>query len=347
MSRPAVTEPRPCVVPYLYVHAEDERFHYPSSRVWSGAGRLANRYLECVLVQAASLRLRGAPCDIELVTNLTDRTRLDARGRALLERIESFAVVVLHAEYDHRPAGQVSEFAASRYVFDAIEAAASGQPADRPLWLVDVDCVWLDPRRALAALPPAPAIGCLHLLYPPDWDLYGHTPASLRALAVRLGAPDRPVDWVGGELLAGRAADLQGLAAACTDLDREVSALSEALTTEEQVVTLAAALGRVETRATDTVWRIWTGRRHNAPPHPRPLELAIWHLPAEKGLSLRRTADELLAGRTDGLRRDLQAPGRAARRFNVCGTGMRRRLTDDAWLRLQRFRDRDVSRGRT
>jgi hypothetical protein len=46
----------------------------------------------------------------------------------------------------------------------------------------------------------------------------------------------------------------------------------------------------------------------------------------------------MLAGRPARLRRDLAEPARAARRFNVAGTGFARRVRDDGWLVAQRLR---------
>jgi hypothetical protein len=83
-------------------------------------------------------------------------------------------------------------------------------------------------------------------------------------------------------------------------------------------------------------WRVHTGPRHEGPPVEDPLSLDLWHLPAEKGLSLRRTAHELRRGRTSRVRRDFSEPARMAKRFNVAGTGVGRRIRDDGWIARER-----------
>ncbi len=339
---------RPLVVQYLYMHGPGEAFDYPSSRSWGGPGRLAARYLECVLVQAASLRLRGAECDLALVTNLTDRRSLGGRGVRLLEEIESSGVEIVFADYLHRPPGEVATFASSRYVFDAIAAAAGKGPSDRQLCLVDVDCIWLDAPRVFAAVPPSPGIGCIPIPYPPDWELYGFTPRTLGELAGRLGAPGAPVRWVGGELLAGAAEDLHALVSTCEQLEREVTAAhAGAFTTEEQLLSLAGALGRAQLHDLSAVaQRIWTGPRHGAPAVGDPGALGLWHLPSEKGLGFRRAARTILAGHAARLVGDLEVPARALKRFNVAGAGWPRRIRDDGWLATQRLRDGLLSRVR-
>ncbi|MGA2164723.1 MAG: hypothetical protein ABSH36_09650 [Solirubrobacteraceae bacterium] len=340
----------PLVVQYLYVHGPGEAFDYPSSRSWGGSGRLAARYLECVLVQAASLRLRGVACDLALVTNLTDRRPLGPHGARLLEEIESMGVEIVFADYLHRPPGEVATFASSRYVFDAIAAAGGKGPPDRQLCLVDVDCVWLDAPKVFAAIPRSPGIGCIHIPYPPDWELYGFTPRTLGELAGRMGAPGAPVRWVGGELLAGDAGDLRALVSTCEQLEREVvarevAAHEEAFTTEEQLLSLAGALGRAQLHDLSTVaQRIWTGPRHGAPAVSDPASLGLWHLPSEKGLGFRRAARTITAGHGERLAGDLEDPARALKRFNVAGAGWRRRLRDDGWLATQRLRDGLLSR---
>jgi hypothetical protein len=339
---------RPLVVQYLYVHGPGEAFDYPSSRSRGDSGRLAARYLECVLVQAISLRLRGVECDLALVTNLTDRRSLGGHGARLLEEIESAGVEIVFADYVHRPSGEVATFASSRYVFDAIVAASGKGDSDRQLCLVDVDCVWLDAPKVFAAVPPPPGIGCIHIPYPPDWELYGFTPRTLGELAGRMGAPDAPVRWVGGELLAGTAGDLRALVSTCEQLEREVAAAHEkTFATEEQLLSLAGALGRVQLHDFSSVaQRIWTGPRHGAPSVGDPGSLGLWHLPSEKGLGFRRAAHTIASGHAERLVGDLEDPARAMKRFNVAGAGWSRRIRDDGWLATQRLRDSLLSRVR-
>ena len=328
------------MVPYLYVHRPGEAFDYPSSRSQGRSAELAARYLECVLVQAGSLCLRDVACDVALVTNVTDRGAVGRRGARLLEAIEALGVEIVFADYLHRPAVETTTFAASRYVFDAITAVAHGDP-ERQIWLTDVDCVWVDPAKVFAAALALPGVGCIHIPYPPDWELYGFTPRTMGELAHRLGAPDASLRWVGGELLAGTAADLLALVAACEQLELELAERDEALTTEEQLLSLAGALGRVRfDDMSNVAQRIWTGPRHGAPAVDSPGSLGLWHLPSEKGLGLRRAAREILSGRTERLVRDLDSPARALRRFNIAGAGWPRRIRDDGWLAMQRVRDR-------
>ena len=346
-EKPASTQeqPRPLVVQYLYVHAPGESFEYPSSRSHGGVGRLAARYLECVLVQAASLRLRGVECDLAFVTNTNDASTLGRRGAQLLGQIAGLGVEIVLADYAHRPHAEVKRFASSRYVFDAILAACARRSPDTTLWLVDVDCVWLDAPKVFAATPRSPALGATHIPYPPDWAFREFTLRSVAELAVEMGAPEDSLRWVGGELLAGGVGDLRALVATCEELELEVTELGHQLATEEQLLSLAAALGRTRFEdLTAVARRIWTGPRHDAPPVADPGSLGLLHLPSEKGLAFRRAARAIGAGRTERFVRDLELPSRALRRFNVEGTGWARQLRDDGWLALQRVHERLLSR---
>jgi hypothetical protein len=333
----------PLVVQYLYLHAPGDAFVYPSARAGSDARRLATRYLECVAVQAASLRFAAVPCEPVLVTNLEDPSAaVDARGARLLAVLDQLGVRRATAPYEHAPPPDVTMFYSSRYVFDAIAATAPAGEPDRQMWMVDVDCVWRDPARAFGALRSAPDLGevaCVTIGYPPDWDVSGHTRASIGALAGRVDASAAAVPpWIGGELLAGRAGDLRALVAACERLDGELAAAGVRLATEEQLLTAAGALGRVHFAGrSDLAGRIWTGPRHQAANPEDPAALALWHLPSEKGLSFRRAATALARGRTRALRRDLADGDRALRRFNLAGA-QATRLRNDAWLAGQRLR---------
>lgn len=333
------------IVQYLYVHAPGEDMHYPTSRASIGVGRLATRYIECALVQAASLRFNDADCRLTLVTNLTDESLLGGRGERLLQRMRSIGVTIAHAEYDHRPSGPPGWFYASRYVLDAIRAIAS-EPVEQRLWFLDVDCVWIAPEKVLATFPETGSIGCIHMSYNIDWDRTGRTRATAEQLG---GAPisrEKPPLWVGGELLAGRNGELLTLVDACEKIDREIEELGNALGTEEQLLTLADALGRVRFQDMSHIARrILTGPRHSGVNPEDPGALGLWHLPSEKGLSFRRAADTILHGRMGSLKRDLADPVRAMRRFNVNGgRWTSRRLRDDGWIVANRVRELALAR---
>jgi hypothetical protein len=337
--------PAPLVVLYLYVHEQGEAFAYPSARSRHSSAQVAGRYLECALVQFASLRLREARCDLALATNLSDRQALGRTGCELMERIEALDVAILPTPYRHRPGDDSSTYMSSRYVLDAILSAAEGQPDDeRAMWLTDLDCVWVDAHKMFSATPPPEEIGCVMIDYPLDWDAVGFgefavTRRAIGELAIGLGGSSEPPAWVGGELLGGSCRALRQLVAAVEGLDAQLARDGLFLPTEEQVLSLAGAVGQVRFHDLSGVARrVSTGSRHRARPIEDPLSLALWHLPAEKGLSLRRAAAQIRRGRTRRLRRDLSDPKRMARRFNVAGAGMGRRVRDDGWILMQHVR---------
>jgi hypothetical protein len=340
MNRPGAI---PLVVQYLYVHDPGEGFSYPSARA-GGAAAVAARYLECAVTQFATLAYRDVECELALVINVEDPMRIGRRGAALLSKCEELGARVLTAPYGHRPKPGTETYVSSRYLLDAIVACTQGLPPDRELWLTDLDCVWADPSCTFAAAPPGGQVGCVFIEYPPDWDPVGFEKAgrtrnAIGELATSMGHPVQTPPWVGGELICGTAATLLELVAACEQLDAELGAQGLTLPTEEQVLTLAGAVGRVSfTDLSAVARRITTGPRSHAPRVVGTREIGLWHLPSEKGLSMRRTAQELLRGRTDRLTRDLRDPERTARRFNVAHTGPLRRLRDDGWVASQRLR---------
>jgi hypothetical protein len=334
----------------LYVHEPEEGFYYPTARASSSAAAVAVRYLECALTQAASLRLRDLECELVLATNVSDRSRLGRVGADLLDRIEALDVRILPTEYRHRPKEGTQVYVSSRYVLDAILTSTEGQPEDKQIWLTDLDCVWANPRQVFASAPEPSEIGCIYIDYPPDWDtvgfeVYGRTRRAIGELANELGSSEEVPPWVGGELLSGRPAALRGLVSVCEQLDAQLSSEGRTLPNEEQIFSLAGALGRTEfVDLYQVARRMKTGSRSHASRADDPLSIGLWHLPAEKGLSLRRTAQELRRGHTRRLRRDLADPMRTARRFNVAGTGPLRRLKDDSWIATQRLRTLAASR---
>jgi hypothetical protein len=339
----------PLVVQYLYVHEQGEAFYYPTTRSdtsaqsSSSAARVAVRYLECALTQAASLTLQDARCELALVTNLSSPETLGKKGVQLWSSLERLGVKILPTEYHHRSGASSEDYVSSRYVLDAILAACEGQPAERMLWLTDLDCVWASPDLVFAHAPEPTEVGCVYIDYPPDWDAVGFqapgiSRRQLGRIAADMGGADELPPWVGGELLCGTPETLRSLVSACDELDRELAGRVGSLPTEEQVLTLAGTTGRVRFRdLSEVARRMTTGPRSHAKIVENPLAIGLWHLPSEKGLSLRRAALAVEDGRTEDLRRDLAEPARAARRFNVAGTGLLRRVQDDSWIARQRL----------
>jgi hypothetical protein len=334
----------PIVVQYLYVHEPEEGFYYPTARAGRSAAQVAQRYLECALTQVASLAYREIPCELILATNVTDRGVLGRVGADLLKRIEDLGATVLPTPYTHRPKPGTEIYVSSRYVLDAIMTSTEGIDPERQVWLTDLDCVWADPARVFASAPPAPEIGCIFIDYPPDWDTvgfeaHGRTRNGIGELAAAMGAEGGAPPWVGGELLTGRSGPLRELVAACETLDAQLASEDKTLPNEEQILSLAGAVGQIGFVDLSAVARrMTTGPRSLAEPVTGFEQIGLWHLPAEKGLSLRRTAQQVHHGHTRRLRRDLSDPARTARRFNVGGTGVLRRLRDDGWIAAQRLR---------
>jgi hypothetical protein len=329
---------KPLVVQYLFVDGRGGTLPpHPSVRTSSVA-----RYLECALTQSASLRLAGADCDIALATNLTERSALGRRERELLGGIESLGVELLPTDFRERAHAADPS---ARFVRDVILRAADDRPGEQQLWIPNLDCVWIDPQRVFAATPAARSIGCVFIPYPPDWNVAptgtpGASRSELGALAGRMGGPSTPPPWIGADLLTGTCDTLRELVAICEALDARMATETAILAGEQQVLTLAGALGKVQfDDLSGVARRIHTGPRHESAPPADAGELGLWHLPAEKGLSLRRAAGSVLSGRTPRLRRDLADPERAAKRFNVGDARPVRRIRDDGWISVQRIRN--------
>jgi hypothetical protein len=169
--------------------------------------------------------------------------------------------------------------------------------------------------------------------------VHGRTRLGIGELAHTMGAGVHAPPWVGGELLTGTRDSLRAMVRTCEELDGRLASEGKTLPNEEQILSLAGAVGEVRFRDLSPVARrITTGPRSHAARVLDPTTIGLWHLPAEKGLSMRRTAQQVRRGHTRGLRRDLADPTRTARRFNVGGTGPLRRLRDDGWIAAQRLR---------
>jgi len=319
----------PLVCMYLFLDADGGTLPpHPSPRTASPL-----RYLECALVQAASLQRAGAGCRTVLLTNVGG-----GPGRAwrrMWGELGELGVEVREVALRIEPGTAAAE---TRLALAAIRAAAGGLAGSREMWIPNLDCVWVDPARALRACPQSGRIGALAIPYPPDWavggpEAVGSTRLELGRTASALGArAESAPPWIGADLLAGTTASLLALAAACEELDGQLAG-GGATATTEQLLTLCAALGRVEVEDLSSLARrIQTGARHSAGAPADAAALAIWHLPAEKGLSLRRAARAPARGRTGPLHADLALPARAMRRFNVGGARRAHQLRDDAWV---------------
>jgi hypothetical protein len=328
MRRQVTSPDDPLVVLYLFLDEQGEVLPpHPSVRTSS-----CLRYLECALTQVASLRLPRTSCDIALATNAHDHN-VGRAGRQLLARIEALDVQILHAQPPRPPDGPLG------FVGEAIAHACEDQPEDRSLWLPNLDCVWVSPASVFAATPPRGEIGCLFIPYPAEWhvggkDTFASSRQAIGGIAVSQGCSpsDGPPPWIGADLLCGSSATLRDMLASCQRLSERFASDGQRLS-GERLLSCAGAVGETRFRDLSNVAaRIHTGRRHESPPPANATALGLWHLPAEKGLSLRRAATVVRHGRTNRLRRELADSTRMARRFNVVQAGFARQLRDDSWL---------------
>jgi hypothetical protein len=335
--------PAHCVVQYFFVHSADEAYSYPTGRNYSDPQKLTALYLECALVQAASLALRDdVACEQVFVWNLADphdESVLGAYGVRLVRAMEALGVQMRHAEFAHRFDSPAAEYMASRYILDAIHEAVRAARDDQVLWFTDLDCVWRSPERVFAAAPKPSEVGCLYIPYPPDWDvMLGTTPTTVGRFGERLGACKVPVPWVGGEILSADPATLRHFVEACERVERAIGQEPGQLPAEEHLFSLVGGLDYVQFKDLSAVCRrIQTGARHTGPRFTDVASLGFWHLPGEKGLAFRRTAKALLRGRHGQLAREFADPELAMRRFNVGRPKMTRRLRDDSWLAVNRL----------
>jgi hypothetical protein len=337
MSSQAVVSPLVCM--YLFLEEGGATVPpHPSPRTSS-----AVRYLECALVQAATLRLQDADCDLAIVANGPALELAGGAARAVWERLGELGVHRIQSDLRVGPGGA----AASRFPREAILALAAAEPVERTVWLPNLDCVWVDPGRVLGAAPRSGAVACLAIGYPPDWSVggsvaVGRSRAELGRLAVKLGAApsSQAPPWIGADLLAGDTGALLALVESCDRLEASLPSDGEPAG-NEQLLTLAGALGEI--RLVDLsalAARVQTGARHGAGAPGGIESLGLWHLPAEKGLSLRRAARAILNGGEAALRADLAEPRQAMKRFNVGASSRAHQLRDDAWVLAQRLRGR-------
>lgn len=326
----------PLIVQYLYVDDDGRTLPpHPSVRTLAPA-----RYLECALTQSASLRVQDAACDIVLATNV-ERGRQGRRARRLLDAIADLGVELVPTDFHTRSVTRNAAQASSRFVRDAILAAAAAAAGQRIAWIPNLDCVWFRPARVFAAAPARGEVACVVIPYPPDWQVagahaVGGSPRALGELAASMGGRPRPAAWLGTDLLGGTVDELCRLVTICEQLDAELHQRGVVLDSEQQVLSLAGALGRI--RVCDLAGvarRIHTGARQDYAHRDEPAALGLWHLPSEKGLSLRRAAAQLGRGRTGPLRTDLGDARRALRRFNLTPMTPLRRVRDDGWLALR------------
>jgi hypothetical protein len=300
------------------------------------------RYLECALVQAVSLRLGDADCDLAIVANGPALDISERDARAIWAKLDGLGVRRIESAMRVGPGGA----AASRFPREAIRALAA-EPVERIIWIPNLDCVWVDPARVLEAAPRTGEVGCLPIVYPPDWSVggsaaVGRSRAELGRLAVSLGAtPSREAPpWIGADLLAGEIGTLLALVGSCDELETRLPA-EDGPAGNEQLLTLAGALGKVQLADLSAVAaRIQTGARHGSGTPAGVESLGLWHLPAEKGLSLRRAARAIVGGGEEALRADLAEPRRAMERFNLGEPSRAHQLRDDAWVLARRMRGR-------
>jgi hypothetical protein len=268
------------------------RGEYAQMRGDSTSPRHWEVYLDCIDLFLASARRWNEAVRLVVVLNPAAANALadERRGRWAASGAE-----VLVAENTHRaPDGFHGLWQNQFFVLDCLRALAAQAQPEESVVLVDSDLLVTRSLDDLDAAVRKHGRAFYSVPFPADVEINGHTRRGLARLAGELDGTDvGELPYLGGEFLAFRADLLDA------DLDRLDRAFAWAVergergethpNEEAQLIsmTLGPLLGDDEFPP-QVVRRVWTQPWNLRNAGPADLDVALWHLPAEKRTGLTR-----------------------------------------------------------
>ena len=285
-----------CIATWLVIDTEEEATSFPSVGGDSASPAFQEIYWRCVAVFFITSRIHN-PCQHHILFTNTDLATTAPPDVAAV--IETLGIEVIQLEVTHRlPSGSVSSWGNQFYVLDVIRYFAEHGGHDA-IVLTDSDCVW---RKSLSTFERLifKHKCLLYTLQPNDQKEYevgrlinGLSHARMQGIIEQnFGAVSRaPARYHGGEFFAATrdfCKDIAGLfdtlwRQSCSEARQPDSIKEEA----HFLSILAESRGIKHATANGIVRRMWT-HFEDFNIVDSDLDLAIWHVPAEKRYGFRR-----------------------------------------------------------
>ena len=307
MNRAMITKPqeaadlsRAVISTWIVLDAPEEETEFPSAGTHSSSKAFQWIYWRCIVVFFATSIKQNPGAHHVLFCNRSFETIPEQETLRLLREWD---VELVHFPLTYRlPKGAVSKFGNVFYELDILKYAAK---QDWPALLVlDSDCVWVKPfTPVIEQLRDQPLVG--YTLRPEDQKNYqgdvlinGMSRKRMKAIIGELGGPKGTddVNFYGGEFFAATKEGIKTLVSYFDRLwDRTVSESRavDSIKTEEHFFTILFETEHAQPFAANSyIRRLWT-HFEGFNVLPSDLNLAIWHVPAEKNFGFKTLHSEI------------------------------------------------------
>lgn len=280
---------------WLYADSADEDSGHYQLRGGSATAQFQAIYWRSVaLFFATSFRQRPDARHV-LFTNTESLPVVD--GVSIASLLDSLNVEIVRLPLTFRtPTGYYHEWRNQFYVFDILRYLAEHLESSDAAIVLDSDCVWVSPVQPMSDAVRRDGALTYVVTYDPDWKNNGLSRTEMSGIAEALlgQTVSYPLVYCGGELIAVTGDDARSLA-------REVGVVWQQMMERhsrgepvfhEEGQTLSYIyykLGYPLGNGDPYIRRIFTdavGAENNADAHDG--GLAVWHLPLEKRLGIRR-----------------------------------------------------------
>jgi len=262
-----------------------EATYFPQLGAQSDSPEGHRIYWQCVICFFAS-SLRVNPSARHMFFTNVDLPRLDDIN--LATTFDEWGIEIVRLPVAHRlPAGAVSSWGNQFYVFDIIYYLAQHIDAERSI-ILDSDCIWIRSSASLdAAIDRHGMITFVEegAYVDPAEPINGLSRLQMTEFLKRMGGQNmtEAIPYFGGEIFAATQEAVRDVALKAELLWSEVvSRTPDAPHEEAHFLSIIAAMrGDAPATANPYIRRMWTSFKHNTV-RKSDLDLAIWHLPAEK-----------------------------------------------------------------
>ena len=303
-DQPVIENHRRVISTWYYEQHPAEGGHYAQARGDSSSEAFRDVYRRCICVFFASARRASPEAELLLFVNHSWRPEASPVALQSSKLLRDLNVEIVVLPYSFAPPATWGKAWRNQfYVLDVLTNLAKRCSSTDLVTVLDSDIVWSGSLTTEDMWREITDVGYVTYLvdYDRDESINGLSRTELTKLARELDADvsqAEVISYSGGEFIALRGNMVADLARAAHDLWPEIARRHASgqlnVCEEAHLLSLIYALMSLRVGTGDRyIKRIWTQVLKYRNAEPADLELALWHVPAEKRYGLKRVYEGL------------------------------------------------------
>lgn len=295
------------IATWLYLEGVGEDGIYPQVPGRSSTSTFHDIYKRCLVTFFTSARATNESAELFLFSNIDLNLGQRDFDRKILTLLKELRVSIIVLPYTFTPPHEQKMWRNQFFVIDVLKYLSTNLKEHDLCLILDSDIIWSGSTKTKELWKDLSYFGSLTMMPILDQNemINGLSLTDLGRTAKLMGVLNPPQQYAGGEFIALRGDKIKQVYQSSEILwdkyisgvaTREINLMEEAHFLSIVYASLKFSFGNGD----KYIKRIWTQAFHYSNRDISDLDLALWHLPAEKRFGIRRIADKYIFGKSQG-----------------------------------------------